>query len=214
MARTARKAILFLDAPPGDRARAAATEFDAITAKLGLAYGAVVRLLPIGNTSREAEREPLYEGCAAMIAMSKSECEPLLRPAELFGQHIEFWEIASDFSPTTIGAEVSKLVARLLGGRVVKDEPMTPPAVKEPPKKVHTVRVGRETAGRRGKGVTTVFDLPLTEDGMKELATTLKQKCGTGGTVKDGRIEIQGDHRDRIAAELEKLGYRVKRAGG
>lgn len=82
------------------------------------------------------------------------------------------------------------------------------------PKRGHTVKVGRETAGRRGKGVTTVFDLPLTEDGMRELATMLKQKCGTGGTVKDGRIEIQGDHRDRIAAELEKLGYRVKRAGG
>jgi predicted translation initiation factor SUI1 len=76
------------------------------------------------------------------------------------------------------------------------------------------VKVGRETAGRKGKGVTTIWDLPLDEAGMKELATLLKQKCGTGGTVKDGRIEIQGDHRDRITAELEKLGYQVKRSGG
>ena len=49
---------------------------------------------------------------------------------------------------------------------------------------------------------------------LKELAATLKQRCGTGGTVKDGRIEIQGDQRERIIAELEKLGYKVKRAGG
>jgi translation initiation factor 1 len=70
------------------------------------------------------------------------------------------------------------------------------------------------TAGRRGKGVTTVFDVPLDESGLRELAATLKQRCGTGGTVKDGRIEIQGDQRERIVAELEKLGYRVKRVGG
>jgi translation initiation factor 1 len=74
--------------------------------------------------------------------------------------------------------------------------------------------VGRETAGRRGKGVTTVFDVPLDESGLRELAATLKQRCGTGGTVKDGRIEIQGDQRDRIVAELERLGYKVKWVGG
>ena len=84
----------------------------------------------------------------------------------------------------------------------------------EPTKKPVTAKVGRETAGRRGKGVTTVFDLPLGESGLRELAGTLKQRCGTGGTVKDGRIEIQGDQRERIVAELEKLGYRVKRVGG
>ena len=76
------------------------------------------------------------------------------------------------------------------------------------------VRVGRETKGRRGKGVTTVSDLPLDENGITELATKLKTRLGTGGTVKDGRIEIQGDHRDRIIQELEGLGYRVKQAGG
>jgi predicted translation initiation factor SUI1 len=77
-----------------------------------------------------------------------------------------------------------------------------------------TVRVGRETKGRRGKGVTTVSDLPLDENDLAELAAKLKQRLGTGGTIKDGRIEIQGDQRDRIVAELERLGYRVKRAGG
>jgi translation initiation factor 1 len=62
--------------------------------------------------------------------------------------------------------------------------------------------------------VTTVSDLALDEAGLLELAARLKQKCGTGGTVKDGRIEIQGDQRERIVTELEKLGYKVKRVGG
>ena len=83
-----------------------------------------------------------------------------------------------------------------------------------PPSKSTVVRVGRETKGRRGKGVTIISDLPLDENGLTELATKLKTRLGTGGTVKDGRIEIQGDHRDRIVEELEGMGYRVKRAGG
>ena len=82
------------------------------------------------------------------------------------------------------------------------------------PDKSSVVRVGRETKGRRGKGVTIISDLPLDENGITELATKLKTRLGTGGTVKDGRIEIQGDHRDRIVAELEEMGYRAKRAGG
>ncbi len=109
---------------------------------------------------------------------------------------------------------VNGLIARLLGGsdQPASQEPRAAPPVS--PKKVHTVKLSRETAGRKGKGVTVVSELPLTEEQLKELATLLKNKCGTGGTAKDGRIEIQGDQRDRIAQELEKLGYKVKRAGG
>lgn len=76
------------------------------------------------------------------------------------------------------------------------------------------VRVGRETKGRRGKGVTTIWGLPLDQDGLQDLATKLKNRCGTGGTVKDDRIEIQGDHRDTVVSELEGMGYKVKRTGG
>jgi translation initiation factor 1 len=82
------------------------------------------------------------------------------------------------------------------------------------PSKSTVVRVGRETKGRAGKGVTVISDLSLDEKSLTELAAKLKQRLGTGGTVKDGRIEIQGDLRDRIVTELERLGYRVKRAGG
>ena len=81
-------------------------------------------------------------------------------------------------------------------------------------KSAPVVRLGWETKGRRGKGVTTVSDVPLDEAGLLELATKLKDRCGTGGTVRDGVIEIQGDQRGRLAAVLEGMGYKVKRVGG
>lgn len=77
-----------------------------------------------------------------------------------------------------------------------------------------TVRVGRSTKGRKGKGVTVISGLPATDAELKQLAKTLKQKCGGGGTVKAGSIEIQGDHRDLLVAELKAMGYTVKRSGG
>ncbi len=89
------------------------------------------------------------------------------------------------------------------------------PTAKKIPKAVGDgiVRVGRETKGRRGKGVTIITGLPLDEDGLRELAARLKNRCGSGGTVKEDHIEIQGDHRETVAGELEKLGYKVKRSG-
>lgn len=76
------------------------------------------------------------------------------------------------------------------------------------------VRVRRETKGRRGKTVTTVSGVPLHAAGLRDLAAELKRRCGTGGTVKEGVIVIQGDHRDVVVPLLEEHGYRVKRAGG
>jgi predicted translation initiation factor SUI1 len=76
------------------------------------------------------------------------------------------------------------------------------------------VRVGREVAGRGGKGVSVITGLPLNAAALDELATKLKKSCGAGGVAKDGRIEIQGDHRDKLVAELVKLGYDAKRSGG
>ena len=76
------------------------------------------------------------------------------------------------------------------------------------------IRIRRETSGRKGKGVTTIAGFDLTDAELKELAKQLKRKCSTGGTVKNGIIEIQGDHRNRIQTELEKLGHKVKLAGG
>ena len=85
-----------------------------------------------------------------------------------------------------------------------------------PPRKSRgRVDILRQKAGRGGKTVTVVTNfvgIGLPE--KEQLAKTMQKTCGTGGTVKDGRIEIQGDQRERIVAELEKLGYKVKRVGG
>lgn len=75
------------------------------------------------------------------------------------------------------------------------------------------VRVGRQTQGRKGKIVTVVTGLGLPELELAELARKLKQRCGAGGTVRDGAIEIQGEHRDAVVAELQKLGYPAKKSG-
>lgn len=76
------------------------------------------------------------------------------------------------------------------------------------------VRIRREVAGRKGKGVTTVSGIPLAEAELKQLVKKLKQRCGTGGSVKDGIVEIQGDQRQLIKTMLEAEGFKVKLAGG
>ena len=83
-----------------------------------------------------------------------------------------------------------------------------------PPDGDGVVRVSRDTKGRKGKGVTFITGIPLPRDELVAYARTLKRRCGTGGTVKDRVVEIQGDQRDVIVAELEKRGWTVKRTGG
>ena len=77
-----------------------------------------------------------------------------------------------------------------------------------------TVRLRRETKGRGGGTVIVISGIPLAESALKDLAGALKKRCGCGGTVKEGIIEIQGDHRDTLLLELQTRGYRVKLAGG
>lgn len=171
-----------------------------------------------------------------IVALSDEEHRPLL--LERFPDHVdraEFWEVvdAPGVLPQ-IDREVMDLIARLMGGgRRREPRSLEAPAEKtcpncrEPIKHCAcraktepargskgTVKVSRETKGRRGKGVTIVSDLTLGEAEIAALAARLKERCGTGGTVKDGHIEIQGDLRDRVTTELEKLGYKIKRSGG
>lgn len=75
-------------------------------------------------------------------------------------------------------------------------------------------RVRRESKGRGGKTVTTVSGVPMADDALKELATRLKRRCGTGGSLKDGVIEIQGDHVELLIAELIQQGFKAKKSGG
>ncbi|MBE9504690.1 MAG: translation initiation factor Sui1 [Proteobacteria bacterium] len=76
------------------------------------------------------------------------------------------------------------------------------------------VRLNREVSGRGGKAVTVITGLPLEDKALRDLSKKMKKRCGTGGTVKNGNIEIQGEHGELLMAELSKLGYRVKLAGG
>lgn len=75
-------------------------------------------------------------------------------------------------------------------------------------------RVRRESKGRGGKTVTTITGVPLAEAELKELASALKRRCGTGGALKDGVIEIQGDHVQLLLDELVKRGFKAKKSGG
>jgi translation initiation factor 1 len=170
-----------------------------------------------------------------IVALKQAEHHPLLH--ERFpdwAEKVEYWHVED--APEALGLierEVMDLIARLMRGGIPRSEGTPEPsseevcprcgqlvvrcacqAKKDVARSNTVVRVGRETKGRRGKGVTTVTDLPLDEAGLLELAARLKQKCGTGGTVKNGRIEIQGDQRERLVAELKSMGYRVRRTGG
>lgn len=238
------KTVLFLCTGNYYRSRFAEAYFNSVAAKMCLSWIAASRGLAIergvnnigpmavaainalknmgGCFGNDFARFPLQvtvndlEGADRIIALKHAEHLPLLQerfPTWL--EKVEFWQV--DDAPEALALierEVMYLTARLIGDGERKENQHEDAISKEPAKKPMTVKVGRETSGRRGKGVTTVFDVPLDEIGLRELAATLKQRCGTGGTVKDGRIEIQGDQRERIVAELEKLGYKVKRVGG
>lgn len=105
----------------------------------------------------------------------------------------------------------SRLVYSTESGRIKPENKKTTAPVPHPDS---VVKLQKESKGRGGKGVTLITGIPLAEAALKQLAKELKQVCGTGGTVKDGVIEIQGEQRQRLKPELEKKGYKVKIAGG
>jgi translation initiation factor 1 len=106
--------------------------------------------------------------------------------------------------------EGDRIVYRSDRGRVRPEAPPPPRA----PRGDGIARVRREIAGRRGKPVTTVQGLGLASDALAALAAELKRMCGSGGTAKDGVIEIQGDHVERVIEALRARGFEAKRAGG
>lgn len=96
----------------------------------------------------------------------------------------------------------------------LRNKVQKPAVVTSLPPEKQTVYLHRDSKGRGGKGVTLLKGLVLSEADMTALAKTIKQACGSGGTVKAGVIEIQGEQREKIAEVLRKLGYKVKIAGG
>lgn len=108
----------------------------------------------------------------------------------------------------------SRLVYSTEFGRIKpeKDNSPSSPAAVSPEDSI--VRLKRESKGRGGKGVTLVTGLSMQEHELKKLSKELKQFCGTGGTIKDGVIEIQGEQREKLKPFLEEKGFKVKIAGG
>ena len=106
-------------------------------------------------------------------------------------------------------AKNSRLVYSTETGRINETAPD-----RAPPRGDGIVRIRRETSGRKGKGVTTISGIDMDAKALAGLAKELKKLCGTGGSVKDYVIEIQGDHREKLKATLEERGYTVKLAGG
>jgi translation initiation factor 1 len=106
----------------------------------------------------------------------------------------------------------STLVYSTETGRVKQDRTKSAQPAKTPAD--GSVRLRREVKGRGGGTVIVITGIPLNDAGLKELAGALKRRCGCGGTIKEGTIEIQGDHRDTLFNELQARGYKVKLAGG
>lgn len=115
--------------------------------------------------------------------------------------------------PSTIDMPDNKTVWSSRQGDVRNQEHRSVNTKSLPPQQ-QTIYLHRESSGRGGKAVTLVKNLVLSANDLKALAKKLKQECGTGGTVKEGVIEVQGEQRQKIADVLQKLGYKVKIAGG
>lgn len=102
--------------------------------------------------------------------------------------------------------------SRSAAGKNKRRQAIAPPAMNNPSKQ--GVRIRRESKGRGGKTVSVIDGLPLDESELKILLKQLKGSLGTGGAVKNGMLEIQGEHREKLVLLLEKIGYKARLAGG
>lgn len=206
--------------------------------KSSMSASAVEALQALGcGNSINADRPPTPVAVEDIIAADLSVAILLKEQAPAIKDYltkltrsVEFWELQSEEDLILrIRTEVNNLLIKLIiksGKRPGAQSSISLNQVHAPKTtdsgakpgggsvSAAAVRVSLEKKGRRGKQVTTVTGLPLLEDALVTLGGQLKQTCGSGGTVKDGVIEVQGDHVKRLLAELEKRGYKPKRKGG
>lgn len=222
------KLLLFLSAASEEDGSIASSLFESDAKKMDVMWTSHSKVLSAANGN-------VADNTASMADLQKSDLVILLQRAgskaelkSLFsswtGKH-EVWEIPDQSDVhSAISQSIGSLLVRLiLQGGKRKPSPgqsganqnsAVPRKQSASPSPREAVRVSRESKGRRGKTVTIISGLTLDEAKLQELSTRLKQICGTGGTVKDGKIEIQGDQCDRILAELQNRGFKAKRAGG
>ncbi len=154
---------------------------------------------------------------AKLIVVLHSGVDPKLKSNTTV--KIESWNVGTP-EDSLLNQNISRLVVQLIlqGGRRTPNTMESTSTAQKPDSAKQAaqamVRVGLESKGRGGKKVSVITGLPLSDTEFDALTTKLKRTCGTGGTHKDGQIEIQGDHRDKLMAELQKLGYKPKRTGG
>lgn len=115
-----------------------------------------------------------------------------------------------DENPTVYSTEWGRMCPKC--GRPVEQCTCKKAAAR--PQGAGVVRVSRDSKGRKGKTVTLITGVALADDALRALLSELKRMCGSGGALKDGVLEIQGDHRDAVFDELKKRGFTVKKAGG
>lgn len=227
------KLLLFLSSKSEDDGRAANAIFEDEAKKMDVMWTSHSKVLSSANgivVDNSASLDDLQKANLVILLQktgSKSELKSLF-PA-WSGKH-EVWEIPDQTDVhTAISQNIGSLLVRLiLQGGKRKPSPgqsasnqsgatqnsTSPGKQRDGASSKDAVRVSRESKGRRGKTVTIISGLTLDDAKLQELSTRLKQICGTGGTVKDGKIEIQGDQCDRILAELQNRGYKAKRSGG
>ncbi len=227
------KLLLFLSSESEEEGRAANSVFDSEAKKMDVMWTSHSKVLSATNQNdadNSAGLNDLQEADLVILlqrSSSKSELKSLF-PAWT-GKH-EVWEIPDQTDVhAAIRQNIGSLLVRLIlqGGKrkpspgqsassesAANQNSASSGKQGDGASSKDAVRVSRESKGRRGKTVTIISGLTLDDAKLQELATRLKQICGTGGTVKDGRIEIQGDQCDRILAELQNRGYKAKRSGG
>jgi predicted translation initiation factor SUI1 len=158
-----------------------------------------------------------------IVALTKNSLD-LIKQESASPPALDCWNLAAT-EQDSIRDSISRIMVMLIlkGGKRPPNVPAWTRAASTPVRgggkgksggKGAVAYVKLESKGRGGKRVTTISGLPLGEPDMVTLAKSLKDACGTGGTVKDGCIEIQGDQRDRIVSELHARGYKAKRSGG
>lgn len=197
--------VLFIS-QNSDESRDAARLFLEESTKAELAWGAMSGVF--------ADIQQLQSSVNLIILLEHIDIPHVVPTTTVATEH---WRIEA---ATTINQNISNLIVRLIlkGGKrqPTAQSPGSGPSRSTASKTAAqaAVRVGLESKGRGGKKVSVISGLPLSDSELDDLTTKLKRSCGTGGTFKDGQIEIQGDHRDKLMTELGKLGYKPKRKGG
>lgn len=221
----ATKLLMFLSIEI-ELARLASSIFDEEAKKMDVIWNASAKLIPgSGEGSQAACEADAHDADLIVVLQRPGSKTSLSAIFPGWSGKAECWDLRSTSDDADLLRQnIANLMVKLIlqGGKrqptletTISARPG--PAISGADKqsaKSDAVRVQRESKGRGGKTVTLITGLGLEDAQLQDLAKRLKQLCGTGGTIKDGNIEIQGDQCDRILAELVKKGFKAKRAGG